>query len=421
MRVTEKGQVTIPKELRDALGIGAGTEVEFERRKDVIVVRKLGVPFQPELAMGAIGEGGVRVLNEEVVRLARLTPEEIAAVERRERTEAERRAQLFRGGRPAVPLAGRTVIVVDDGLATGSTARAALAVALAQGARRTLLAVPVAPRDTVAQFEREGHEVICVQTPEPFYAVGQWYSDFRQTTDEEVVRLLHESDSWQASRAVDDPPPPERDQETEISAGNVRLGGNLSVPASATGIAVFAHGSGSGRHSPRNRSVARALNAAGFATLLFDLLTDDEAMDRANVFNIELLAERLTAATRWLETQPEASLSIGYFGASTGAAAALWAAANAHSPVRAIVSRGGRPDLAMPRLHEVRAPTLLIVGGLDDIVIQMNAAAEERLRVPHELVVVPGASHLFEEPGTLEAVAELAIEWFGKYLGGSSG
>jgi putative phosphoribosyl transferase len=206
-------------------------------------------------------------------------------------------------------------------------------------------------------------------------------------------------------------------REALIPAGTVGLPGDLVVPFPGVGAVVFAHGSGSGRRSPRNRQVARSLNEAGLATLLFDLLTPTEASDRRNVFDVPLLASRLAAATDWLAEQPEvAGLRGGYFGASTGAAAALWAAAEPGARVAAVVSRGGRPDLAGPRLGAVRAPTLLIVGGDDPLVLEWNREARQALRCPTELAIVPGASHLFEEPGALEQVAELARAWFTRYL-----
>jgi len=196
-------------------------------------------------------------------------------------------------------------------------------------------------------------------------------------------------------------------------AGEVRLAGYLTVPENAAGIVVFAHGSGSSRHSPRNRHVARVLNQAGLGTLLFDLLTPEEELDRANVFDIDLLARRLTEVTRWLRTQPRAvRAAVGYFGASTGAAAALWAAAEPGTGIAAVVSRGGRPDLARPRLGAVTAPTLLIVGGNDDVVLDLNRRAQTELHCENHLAVVPGATHLFEEPGTLDAAAALARDWF---------
>jgi dienelactone hydrolase len=198
----------------------------------------------------------------------------------------------------------------------------------------------------------------------------------------------------------------------------VALDGELFIPAQARGIVVFAHGSGSSRRSPRNQFVARVLREAGLGTLLFDLLTAREDAVYETRFDIDLLAKRLVAATAWLQQQPAArALGVGYFGASTGAAAALIGAARSGAAVKAVVSRGGRPDLAETALSRVTAPTLLIVGGLDDVVIDLNRQAYEQLRCEKELVIIPGATHLFEEPGTLEEAARLAAEWFGRWLG----
>jgi pimeloyl-ACP methyl ester carboxylesterase len=205
-----------------------------------------------------------------------------------------------------------------------------------------------------------------------------------------------------------------------IPQPGVVLGGDLVVPPEARGVVLFAHGSGSSRFSPRNRYVAGVLRQHGCATLLFDLLTESESLVRARTFDIELLAGRLARTAEWARSQPElAALEFGYFGASTGAAAALVAAARYPGTVAAIVSRGGRPDLAAPYLEQVRVPTLLIVGGRDHGVLDYNRAALAQLGGPKELVVVPGATHLFEEPGALERVAELAAQWFERYLGGA--
>lgn len=195
------------------------------------------------------------------------------------------------------------------------------------------------------------------------------------------------------------------------------LEGSLDIPPRATALVIFAHGSGSSRLSPRNRQVADALRASGLATLLFDLLRADEGRDRRLVFDIGLLAVRLSAATAWLKARPDChDLSLGYFGASTGAAAALMAAAEPDSPVQAVVSRGGRPDLAMAALPQVRAPTLLIVGEQDRDVLALNWQALEALRCEKSLLTVPGATHLFEEPGALELVTDHARRWFLDHL-----
>ena len=391
---------------------------------DVVIVRKLGLLSQPELGMGAIGEGGTRVLNQNVLSAARVTDRELATVEARERVEVDRRAQQYRGDRPMIKLRGRTVILVDDGLATGGTARAAIHVARDQGASRVILAVPVAPPDSLQSLAADADEVVALYTPSDFRSLGQWYADFDQTPDEEVVALL--ADAAQRIPAATTRPPADpggdvqrhaRNGEVSIDVAGVRLAGHLTLPDSTPGVVLFAHGSGSSRQSPRNIAVARALNQAGLGTLLFDLLTHSEAAERANVFDVALLARRLRAATTWLRAQPGCrTLRIGYFGASTGAGAALWAAAESSDDVAAVVSRGGRPDLAGPRLAAVRAPTLLIVGGLDHVVIERNREAALQLTCEHRLEIVPGATHLFEEPGTLEQAARLATEWFTDHL-----
>lgn len=207
--------------------------------------------------------------------------------------------------------------------------------------------------------------------------------------------------------------------ELEIELGpGLRLAGDLTLPGDAAGLVIFAHGSGSSRLSPRNRQVAEALNEAGLATLLFDLLTAEEELDRAKVFDIGLLAERLLAVTRWaLREESLGRLPVSCFGASTGAAAALRAAADLGSEIRAVVSRGGRPDLAAESLAEVVSPTLLIVGGADRQVLALNEEAARMLRCEHEVAVVPGATHLFEEPGALERVSELAADWLSRHAG----
>jgi putative phosphoribosyl transferase len=215
-----------------------------------------------------------------------------------------------------------------------------------------------------------------------------------------------------ASSSQSDP----HEQPVSITGDSVALEGMLAIPPAAPGVVLFAHGSGSSRHSPRNNYVARVLRKAGLATLLMDLLSEEEDRDYATRFDIDLLTRRLVAATRWLGAQSQTrGLAVGYFGASTGAAAALNAAARLGDTVGAVVSRGGRPDLA-DALDQVRAPTLMIVGGLDTEVIALNEKAYAQLGCEKELTIVPGATHLFEEPGTLERVAELASRWFTRHL-----
>lgn len=207
------------------------------------------------------------------------------------------------------------------------------------------------------------------------------------------------------------------EQAVQIPIDSTTLEGSLAIPGQSKGLVVFAHGSGSSRFSPRNNYVAKILRQAGIGTLLMDLLTEQEDSAYETRFNIDLLTERLLLATRWVQEQPRTKdLQIGYFGASTGAAAALKAAAIEGSKIGAVVSRGGRPDLAGEALTRVQSPTLLIVGGGDTVVLQLNRAALAKLKGKKELVIIPGATHLFEEPGALEEVARLATEWFKQYL-----
>ncbi|WP_329184203.1 phosphoribosyltransferase family protein [Actinacidiphila glaucinigra] len=379
---------------------------------DVIVVRKLGVPYHRELGFGAIGEGGAKVLSDDIVRMGHVSRADIDSVEHREEAELARQAHRFREGRPRTALAGRTVLIVDDGVATGATALAACEVARAQGAARIVLAVPVASPQSLPALRHAADDVVCLSAPNAFFAVGEWYHDFSQTADEEVSGLL--------KRAAARPP---RTTEVDLAVGGgagTRLAGTLTMPADARALVLFAHGTGSSRHSPRNRAVAAALNQAGLGTLLFDLLTSAEEADRANVFDIELLAGRLADVTEWARGE---NLPLAYFGASTGAAAALWAAADPRAApyVSSVVSRGGRPDLAAPRLGAVRAPTLLIVGGRDTTVLELNRRAQEALGCPSLLHVVPGATHLFEEPGALDEVAHLARDWLAGHLPATAG
>ena len=403
-------------------GVPVAAEVAKHLRAplDVILVRKLGVPTHPELAMGAIGEDGVCIVNDEVIDVARVAPSELLAVEAKERIELERRAELLRSHRSRVDLKGKIALIIDDGLATGSTAMAACEVARAHGAKHVVMAVPVAPIDAAARLKRHADEFVCVETPTRFNAVGAHYLNFAAVSDDQVVEIL---DDYRPDIGEVQVPHIESaghggwSQEVLIPIAGTPLPGRLEIPENPIGLVLFAHGSGSSRHSPRNTYVAEVLNRAHIGTLLFDLLSRDEERDRTNVFDITLLARRLHGATEWVRSHPQlASLPIGYFGASTGAAAALVAATFPSAAITAVVSRGGRPDLANGRLGLVRAPTLLIVGGEDHVVLTLNRAAEAQLECESKFVVVPGATHLFEEAGTLEQAADEARKWFEHHM-----
>jgi predicted phosphoribosyltransferase/alpha-beta hydrolase superfamily lysophospholipase len=391
-----RGGVVVAAEVARALGA----------ELDALAVRKIGHPWQPEYAIGAVAPGG-----EPFLRSADgLTPAQVAAAAAQARVAAARLDEALHARYARVPVAGREVVLVDDGLATGATMVAACRWARAEGAARIVVAVPAAPTATVEALRREADEVVAIHAVESFGAVGFWYERFDQVDTDGVLRLLD---------AAREPAPV--DEAVEIPADGVALPGDLTLAAGAAGLVVFAHGSGSSRRSTRNRQVASTLQQGGLGTLLFDLLTHDEAADRANVFDVPLLARRLAAAVdRALALPGCEELPVGLFGASTGAAAALWAAADLGPPVRAVVSRGGRPDLAATRLRDVRAPTLLVVGGADPVVLDLNRQALDLLRCERRLEVVPGATHLFEEPGTLERVADLARDWFLAHLGAVS-
>ena len=393
-----RGGVPVAHEVAAALGAPL----------DVLAVRKLGAPGNPELGIGAVAEDGTGVIDHRAVQALGVSDTELRKILERETAELRRRTDLYRGERAPLDLEGRTVIVVDDGVATGVTNTAALRAIRARGPERIVLAVPVIAPEVAEMLAREADQVIAVLRPPALGGVGRWYEDFSQVPDDEVLRLLHSSDG-------NDGPPT---TEVRVESGDVVLPGELSAPPDSLGVVLFAHGSGSSRHSPRNIAVARRLHGFGLATLLFDLLTPEESRDRANVFAVELLGRRLVDATRWVREQPHlGALPLGYFGASTGAAAALIAAAQLPQEVGAVVSRGGRPDLAGSALQSVSTPTLLIVGSHDTDVLRLNRQAQEMIPARCELAIVEGAGHLFEEPGTLAEAAELAGGWFEENLG----
>lgn len=365
---------------------------------DVVLVRKLRAPGNPELAIGSMDESGQAHLSD-YVRALGVTETYIAAEKETQlKLIRERRAQ-YTPVRPPLNPEGRVVIVVDDGVATGSTFLAALQAIRKKNPQRLVAAVGVAPSETCERLRVWADEVICLSVPRDFHSVGQFYEDFSQTEDEEVIEILTKHGA--------------REQTSRMHFDGVDLEGSLVIPEGAGGIVIFAHGSGSSRHSPRNVRVARVLNEAGIGTFLFDLLTPTEDAVYETRFDIELLARRLNLATQWLTRQKRVhGMKLGYFGASTGAAAALKAAAARGPEISAVVSRGGRPDLAADILHFVTAPTLLIVGGNDLVVIDLNRMAFGLLRAEKKFKIIPGAGHVFEEAGTLEEVARLSAAWF---------
>lgn len=397
-----RGGVPVAREVAEALSAPL----------DVCVVRKVGAPFHAELGMGAVAEGGEVVLDEDIIRSVGATAEQVQQIVATKQREVEARCRLFRPHRSAPDVSGRTVIIVDDGVATGGTARAAIRAIKRRGAARVIFAVPVGATEALDALAAEADDVVCVMPRPDLMAIGEWYLDFRPTEDEEVISILDSSrSSLLPQRSVE--------RAVEIDIGAATLDGDLALPVGARGLVLFAHGSGSSRKNSRNRAVAATLRRAGIGTLLFDLLTrEEEAVDAIDAhlrFDIDLLTARLNAAVEWVRRNPDLrKLPIGLFGASTGAAAALNVAAH-RTDIGAVVSRGGRTDLAS-MVERVHAPTLIIVGGEDREVLALNRGTLAQLPAPKRLEIVAGATHLFEEPGALERVARLAADWFATHL-----
>jgi putative phosphoribosyl transferase len=398
---------------RGGIPVGDAVARELRAELDILLVHKFGVPGHPYISGGALASDGSGTINHHALGSFGLSPVTLERAVDKELSELKRLEAELRDGHPPKPVAGRTVVIVDDGVATGTTMHAAVASLRAAGAATVVVAVPVGSRQALLDLEREGVEVICPLRPAGVFAIAQFYEDFAPVSlsfAKEVLRRL-ESESVPAARSRDVP----------IPFGDLELAGTLTVPTGARGVIVFVHGSGSNRFSPRNVFVARHLEHLGFATVLLDLLTaEEQAVDRELhelSADVARLAARVVGVLDWLEREPRTrGLAAGLFGASTGAAAALQAVTQRPTRVGALVSRGGRPDLAESALGELRCPTLLIVGNRDHAVVELNERAAEHMQHTSPRIELVQAGHLFEEPGALDRVAALAGDFFLEHL-----
>lgn len=387
---------------------------------DVMVARKLGVPGLNEVALGAVAEGWNGIAEDSVRWFIGIPRDVVARIVERERREVARRVQTYRGGRPLPDVKGKTVILVDDGLATGATLRAAAMALRQRRPLRLIAAVPVASLTHCDETRAVVDELVTLATPDPFEMVSTWYDDFSAVSDADVMRLLQRT-----PMTVEAGPQTDAIEEHEVSipvddTDGRTIIGDLGTPneppTEPRGLVILAHGGGSSRQSYRNRYLAGRLRMAGWSSLRVDLLTETEQAEDASTaalrFDVPFIARRLRTATEWVaaNSAPGANRLV-LFGASTGAAAAMMTAAERPDLVFAVASRGGRVDLAGDALTRVVSPVLLVVGGADGPTIEWNRAAAQRLPRRPELVIVRDAGHTFEEPGALGEVGERVVRW----------
>jgi putative phosphoribosyl transferase len=406
-----RGGVSVARSVADAL----------HAPLDVIVARRLGVPGLPEVALGAIVEGWHGIVEDSVRWYIGVPKRVVNEIARTEREELERRTRLYRAGQPLPDVRGRTVVLVDDGLATGATLRAAAIAVRARKPARIVAAVPVASPAHVGDVRAIVDELVTIATPDPFEMVSSSYAEFGEVSDAQVLSLLRRLPVAVAGRAPTGTgtaaerhvfiPIPSRQRGAAIN-------GDLGLPNAddARGLVILAHGGGSSRQSYRNRYLAGRLRMAGWATLRVDLVLESEqaadVADGSLRFDVSLIATRLQAATEWATaTGMPGGHRMVLFGASTGAAAAMVVAARRPAVVAGVISRGGRIDLAGDALRDVTAPTLLIVGGADPATIRFNRDALRHLHGRTRLTVIRGAGHTFDEPGSLGQVGERTVRW----------
>lgn len=391
---------------RGGVEIAAAMAEELKHPIDAFMSMKLSSPDAPEFAFGALAEDGSVYLDHSSMMALGLSDEDAAEIIESRRTIMMKRIETYRDGRPLPKVEGRTVILVDDGIATGATMRAAVLAMRKSRAARVVVATPVCSVEARQTLRSLADEVTSLQTPLDFGSVGRWYRHFPQLSDQEVTTMLSRHRAKEPeSRSVS-----VRDYRIPVGGGR-EVDGRLHAPDVMSALVVFAHGSGSGRTSPRNLVVAQAFQRAGFGTLMVDMMMAQEIGDVQRTFDIPFLSARLSAIISWIRTRPEvANAPVCIFGASTGAAAALRVAARDHS-IHAVISRGGRVDLAEDALAQVTCPVLLIVGADDEYVLGLNRSSRAAMRCHTDLVIIPGATHLFAEPGALERVASESVSW----------
>jgi putative phosphoribosyl transferase len=404
---------------RGGVPVAAAVAAELGAELDVLVVQKLGIPGHPHITAGALSSRGASSINHKALGGFGISPLALDRVLDKERLILAQQEREIRGNVTPKRVHDRLVILVDDAVMTGSTLHTAIAALRAAGAREILLATPAGSSAALTTLGSEVDQVICPSIHPRLDSLSQVYEDSQAVSVAYAREAYQRYERTRGSSA--EATSPVHHADVPIPAGNVRLAGTLTIPEPATALVAFVHGSGSNRFSPRNRQVAAALEQAGFATLLFDLLTAEEQATEADVHelgsDLGLLAARTTSVLDWLAKEERtAQLPLVLFGASSGAAAALLSAVERPQRVRGIVCRGGRPDLAEAALERVTTPVLLLVGSEDHAVLELNRIAARRLHGPHSLLVVPHATHLFNEPGTLDVVSDLTLSFLNECL-----